>query len=111
MLTPEDSAQQQTLLNISSSDRETKSLRVTFDIEQLAYTAAFFAEVGSHAEHLRRSMFFQADRPQFKLAPALTFNTPSNVLRARMRGLANPLSSELELVRINLAAPDRESIC
>lgn len=30
VLTPEDQEQQQTLLNISSSDRETDSLRVTF---------------------------------------------------------------------------------
>jgi hypothetical protein len=36
VLTPPDNAQQQTLLNVSSSDRETQSLRVTFDITQTA---------------------------------------------------------------------------
>ena len=44
VLTPPDSAQQQTLLNISSSDRETQSLRVTFDINQSA-VELWYAEV------------------------------------------------------------------
>lgn len=45
VLTPANSANQQTLLNVSSSDRETSSLRVTFDIEQMAFSNAFYAEV------------------------------------------------------------------
>lgn len=45
VLTPEDQSGTQTLLNISSSDTETQSLRVTFDIELLAYQALWYGEV------------------------------------------------------------------
>lgn len=45
VLTPEDQGGNQTLLTVSSSDTETQALRVTFDIEQLAYAEFWYAEV------------------------------------------------------------------
>jgi hypothetical protein len=44
VLTPPDAAQQQTLLTVSSSDEETHSLRVTFEVEEI-YEAFFYAEI------------------------------------------------------------------
>lgn len=52
VLTPADQGGNQTLLKVSSSDRETQSLRVTFDIEQ-SYTALFQAEVRIYNPNLQ----------------------------------------------------------
>ena len=52
VLTPADQGGNQTLLNVSSSDRETNSLRVTFDIEQL-YSALFTAEIDIYNPNLQ----------------------------------------------------------
>jgi hypothetical protein len=52
VLTPADQGGNQTLLSVSSSDRETDSLRVTFDIEQL-YSAMFTAEIDIYNPNLQ----------------------------------------------------------
>jgi hypothetical protein len=52
VLTPADNAGNQTLLEVSSSDKETSSLRVTFDIEQ-TYGAFWYAEVDIYNPNLQ----------------------------------------------------------
>jgi hypothetical protein len=52
VLTPADNAGTQTLLQVSSSDKETSSLRVTFQIEEL-YSAFFSAEVDIYNPNLQ----------------------------------------------------------
>jgi hypothetical protein len=52
VLTPANQGGNQTLLSVSSSDRETDSLRVTFDIEQL-YSAMFTAEIDIYNPNLQ----------------------------------------------------------
>jgi hypothetical protein len=52
VLTPADQGGNQTLLSVSSSDRETDSLRVTFEIEQL-FSAFFTAEIDIYNPNLQ----------------------------------------------------------
>jgi hypothetical protein len=52
VLTPADNAGNQTLLSVSSSDRETSSLRVTFEIEQ-THGAFFNAEIDIYNPNLQ----------------------------------------------------------
>jgi hypothetical protein len=52
VLTPPDNAGTQTLLEVSSSDKETSSLRVTFEIEQL-HKELWCAEVDIYNPNLQ----------------------------------------------------------
>jgi hypothetical protein len=53
VLTPPDNASAQTLLTVSSSDAETQSLRVTFDIQQLVGPELWYAEVTIYNPNLQ----------------------------------------------------------
>jgi hypothetical protein len=59
VLTPADNAGTQTLLSVSSSDKETSSLRVTFDIEQL-FSQFFNAEIDIYNPNLQTIGTLQA---------------------------------------------------
>ena len=80
VLTPPDNAQQQTLLNISSSDRETQSLRVVFEVDQI-YQEAWGAEIAIYNPNLQTIQTLDAGCMVSVSAGYAAEGTPAEIFR------------------------------
>jgi hypothetical protein len=83
VLTPEDNAQQQTRLEVSSSDKETSSLRVTFNIEPM-YSTLFTAEIDIYNPNLQTIQTIDAGCTVSVAAGYAVEGTPAEIFRGRI---------------------------
>lgn len=81
VLTPADQSGNQTLLSVSSSDTETQALKVTFDVEQLAYTALWYGEVKIYNPNLQTVQTIVEGSQVSVAAGYLVEGTPTEIFR------------------------------